>query len=302
MTLVLIIALVLLASAVALIARAVITPRRTSETLEQIGAYGFSGTVVDTGGEGGRRRALDDLATTLGDFMAKRIGPAREAELRAKLVQAGMYTTGPRKFVGYQLMLAIALPILWIWFSGLVASNGALVVFGLALAALIGWVAPLSFLSRKIRFRHDQIDYELPELIDLLVVSVEAGVGFSGSLRIAAERLTGPLGQELRLTMQEQNMGLSSTEALKNLLGRADTPGIRSFVRSVTQGETLGVSIGQIMRNLAGEMRKRRKAAAEEKAQKAPIKMLFPLIFLIFPAMFVVLLIPAFINFFRAIG
>ena len=97
-------------------------------------------------------------------------------------------------------------------------------------------------------------------------------------------------------------MGLSSTEALKNLLGRADTPGIRSFVRSVTQGETLGVSIGQIMRNLAGEMRKRRKAAAEEKAQKAPIKMLFPLIFLIFPAMFVVLLIPAFINFFRAIG
>ena len=147
-----------------------------------------------------------------------------------------------------------------------------------------------------------QIDYELPELIDLLVVSVEAGVGFSGSLRIAAERLTGPLGQELRLTLQEQNMGLSTTEALENLLVRADTPGVRSFVRSVIQGETLGVSIGQIMRNLAGEMRKRRKAAAEEQAQKAPIKMLFPLIFLIFPAMFVVLLIPAFINFFRAIG
>ncbi len=91
-------------------------------------------------------------------------------------------------------------------------------------------------------------------------------------------------------------MGLSSTEALTNMLERADTPGIRMFVRAVVQGETLGVSIGQIMRNLAIEMRKRRRAAAEERAQKAPIKMLFPLIFLIFPAMFVVLLLPAMIT------
>jgi tight adherence protein C len=97
-------------------------------------------------------------------------------------------------------------------------------------------------------------------------------------------------------------MGLPTDQAMANMLARADTDGMRSFVRSMRQGESLGVSIGQIMRNLAGEMRKRCKAAAEEKAQKAPIKMLFPLIFLIFPAMFVVLLIPAFINFFRAIG
>ena len=302
MTLVLILGLLLLAAAVALIARAVVAPPRTAETLQQIGSYGFSGAVVDAGGEGGRRQALDDVANRLGDFMAKRIGPAREAELRQKLVSAGMYTVGPRKFVGYQLLFTLALPIVWIWFAGIVGTNGVLVTFGFVMAAVIGWIAPLSFLSRKVRFRQDQIDYELPELIDLLVVSVEAGVGFSGSLRIAADRLTGPLGQELRLTMQEQNMGLSTTEALKNLLLRCPTPGIRSFVRSVIQGETLGVSIGQIMRNLALEMRKRRKQAAEEKAQKAPIKMLFPLIFLIFPAMFVVLLIPAFINFFRAIG
>ena len=130
------------------------------------------------------------------------------------------------------------------------------------------------------RRRHEQIDYELPELIDLLVVTVEAGVGFVGSMRIASQHVRDPLGQELRLTLQEQSMGLSSTEALTNLLDRADTPGVRMFVRSIVQGETLGVSIGQIMRNLATEMRKRRKAAAEERAQKAPIKMLFPLVFL----------------------
>ena len=115
-------------------------------------------------------------------------------------------------------------------------------------------------------------------------------------------RLEGPLGDELRLTLQEQSMGLSTAEALQNMLLRADTPAMRSFVRSVVQGETLGVSIGEIMRNLATEMRKRRRAAAEERAQKAPIKMLFPLILLIFPAMLVVLVLPALITIFRVLG
>jgi tight adherence protein C len=148
----------------------------------------------------------------------------------------------------------------------------------------------------RTRQRQEQVDWELPELIDLLVVTVEAGIGFVGSMRIAAQHVRDPLGQELRLTLQEQSMGLATSEALTNMLERTDTPGMRMFVRAIVQGETLGVSIGQIMRNLALEMRKRRKAAAEEKAQKAPIKMLFPLIFLIFPAMFIVLLLPAMIT------
>ena len=88
-------------------------------------------------------------------------------------------------------------------------------------------------------------------------------------------------------------MGLALNEALQNLLLRAETPGLRSFIRSVLQGETLGVSIGQILRNVANEMRKRRRALAEERAQKAPIKILFPLVFMIFPAIFVIILAPA---------
>jgi tight adherence protein C len=89
---------------------------------------------------------------------------------------------------------------------------------------------------------------------------------------------------------------------MRNLLTRAETPAMRSFVRSIVQGETLGVSIGDILRNLAIEMRKRRRASAEERAQKAPIKILFPLIFLIFPAMFVILLAPAVFQFLAAFG
>ncbi len=108
--------------------------------------------------------------------------------------------------------------------------------------------------------------------------------------------MKGALGVELRLTLQEQRMGLALRNALLNLVGRADTPNMRTFVRAVTQAETLGVSIGTVMRNVAIEMRKRRRQQAEERAQKAPIKMLFPLVFLIFPAMFVILLGPAVVN------
>ena len=95
-------------------------------------------------------------------------------------------------------------------------------------------------------------------------------------------------------------MGLSTTEALQGMLQRCDTPLMHAFVRAVVQGETLGVSIGQIMRELAVDMRLRRRQAAEERAQKAPTKILFPLVFLIFPAMFVVLLAPAMIEFVKA--
>ena len=97
-------------------------------------------------------------------------------------------------------------------------------------------------------------------------------------------------------------MGLSMEEALRNMLTRCDTPSMRSFVRAIIQGETLGVSIGQIMRSLAVETRKRRRANAEQKAQKAPIKLLFPLIFLIFPAMFLILLGPAVFSIVKALG
>jgi tight adherence protein C len=148
----------------------------------------------------------------------------------------------------------------------------------------------------------ERVEEDLPELIDLLVVTVEAGLGFNGSLRVAAERFHGPLRDELRLTLQEQRLGLPTSTALTNLLDRCETPSMRSFVRSVLQGENLGVSIGQIMRNLGVEMRKRRRQYAEERAQKAPVKMLFPLIFLLLPALFIVLLFPALYTFLQTFG
>ena len=168
------------------------------------------------------------------------------------------------------------------------------------LFAAVGWIGPRWVVQNRADMRLNRIDYDMPELIDLLVVTVEAGLGLSAAFQLASERLSGPLGEELRIVLQEQRMGLQLLQAMENMLGRCDTPAMRSFVRAMVQGERLGVSVGQILRSLAVEMRKRRRAKAEEQAQKAPLKILFPLVFLIFPAMFVVILGPAVISIFDA--
>ncbi len=291
MILILLLGLLLLAGAVALLLQGWrFSHGRTTETLEQIGAYGFAAE-RHVEAQPSQATGVAQLADRVGAF-APRALVGGERAMREHLMAAGLYNTSPRMVVGYRILLGIALPIGWLWLAAATGFPFALILFGVVFLAIGGWLLPMLVLNRRARERTAAIDYELPELIDLLVVTLEAGVSFIASLQMAAERLAGPLGVELRITLQEQRMGLTTNEALKGMLGRADTPGMRTFVRSVLQGETLGTSTGQIMRNLAIEMRKRRRSTAEERAQKAPIKILFPLIFLIFPAMFIVLLGP----------
>jgi tight adherence protein C len=181
------------------------------------------------------------------------------------------------------------------------ASAGEVVIFAM-IAAVAGWLGPSILLGRRARSRLADIDYAMPELVDLLAVILEAGVAFTAALRIASERIRGSLGEELRLTIQEQNLGLSTLDSLQNWMTRCDAPAVQAFVRSMVQGERLGISVGAILRNLAIEMRKRRRQAAEERAHKAAIKILFPLVLLIFPAMFVIILGPALFRISDALG
>ena len=266
-------------------------------TLDQIGTYGYvaeaaGGSEVDAPG----RRPLDSLAGRLGDVAGRRLSRFSEPEVREKLIAAGMYGTTPRKLLGYQVILAIFLPVLALVTLPTLGASGIVTVLGTIAAAVFGWFAPTGYVDRRTRQRFDKIDRQMPEMIDLLVVTIEAGLGILASMRVASEGLPDPLGQELRLTLQEQRMGLSVFEAIESLGRRANAPNMRIFVRALIQGEKLGVSIGTTMRNVALEMRKRRKAVVEEKAQKMPVKLLFPLVFLIFPAIMIVLLVPAFIN------
>jgi len=291
--LILILGLLLLAGAVTLLLQGWrFSQGRTAETLDQIGAYGFSAeTHAEAAATSQATGTVAHLADRVGGF-APSILRGGERTIREQLLAAGLYNTSPRTVIGYRILLGVGLPLGWLWLAAATGFPFAMIVLGVIFLAIAGWILPMLVLNRRARQRTDAIDYELPELIDLLVVTLEAGLSFIASLQMAAERLAGPLGVELRITLQEQRMGLSTNEALKGMLLRADTPGIRTFVRSVLQGETLGTSTGQIMRNLAIEMRKRRRSAAEERAQKAPIKILFPLVLLIFPAMFIVLLGP----------
>jgi tight adherence protein C len=302
-TIILLLGLVLIGAAVALFARATAMARtRSTETLSTIQSYGFAVPKAEEPAPRGLRPMIDGIANQLGRIFGGRMGGFREAKLRELLTAAGMYTTTPRKFTGYRVLAAVSVPVVWMWSASAAGFPAALTMLGLVCTVLVGWMAPMSVVRRRTLRRFEQIDYELPELIDQLVVTVEAGLGFNGSLQLAAEHAHGPLADELRLTLQQQSMGLTTNEALGNMLVRCDTPLMRSFVRSVLQGETLGVSIGKIMRDLATEMRKRRRQAAEEKAQKAPIKILFPLVFLIFPSMFLILLGPAVFSFLNTLG
>ncbi|HXF97687.1 MAG TPA: type II secretion system F family protein [Gaiellaceae bacterium] len=271
-------------------------------TLEQIQTYGY---VAEAAGgsevESPASRPIDSLAGRLGDLAARRLDFG-EAKVRQRLVAAGMYGTTPRKVLGYQVLCAIAFALLALYAIPALGYSLVPAVLGGAAAGVAGWFAPLYYIELRKRRRYDQIDRQLPDMIDLLVVTIEAGLGLLASMRVASESMRDPLGQELRLTLQEQRMGLTVSQAIESLGNRADTPNMRMFVRSLTQGERLGVSIGTTMRNLALEMRKRRRAAAEERAQKMPVKMLFPLIFFIFPAMFIVILVPVGISIFEALG
>jgi tight adherence protein C len=285
-----------------MLARLLVVERTPPARLQaQIDAYGFEAAPAGSSARPLSGR-VDALAATLGAMLANHMKNFREDSLRKELQAAGLYTWNARKFMGYRLLATLGLPLIWIWFASTSGAGPLRLIAGLAFAVAFGWQGPLVLVRRRSRKRLEEVDLQMPELIDLLVTTVEAGVAFSGSLRLAATRFQGALGEELRLALQEQEMGLSANEALMNMLSRADTPAMRSFVRSILQGETLGVSIGKIMRDLAVEMRKRRRQSAEERVQKAPTKMLFPLVFLILPAMFVVILGPAALQILHTIG
>ena len=287
----LIIALLSAGMAIALVARGAVLPRmRAEESLGQIEAYGYRQTEVSDTAES--QALLPGFAARLGDMLRGEGAEKREAEAQRLLQSAGLWQVSPATFMGYRLLAAVATAFVCLWVVVQSGSAPGLAIAVGAYAGVVGWVSPVTYLKRRAARRIERIEIELPELIDLLVVTLEAGLGFASALQRSTDRVRGPLGEEIRFALREHGLGLSIEEALQNMLRRCDAPAVRAFVRAVNQGETLGISIGQIMRDLAGDLRTRRRQIIEEKAQKAPIKMLFPLAFLILPAIFVVVLFP----------
>ena len=289
--------LILIAFSFVLMVRtAAFSRTRQRATLAQIGSYGFRSATHAVERTRSFRDVVHALADAAGARAVARLGSERERQVRSDLDAAGLYRTAAARFVGYRVLAAVAAGAFVALVSlgdGKIGAGGIFLVVWLG---ALGWFMPSFLLKRRARLRLERVDREVPELVDLLVTTVEAGVAFAAGIQLAARSVQGPLGDELRLVLREQSLGLTPDEALRNLAVRVDTPALRAFTQALIQGESLGVSIGKIMRELAVDMRKRRKQMAEERAQKTPTKILFPLVGLILPAMFILALGPMLIR------
>jgi tight adherence protein C len=243
-----------------------------------------------------RERVLVPLGERLARWTLK-LHPRTTIEgVSTRLLAAGLgRTLSPTAFLAFKSGLAIGGFALGALFGGAATGAGGVLFFSLVLAGF-GFIAPDFAVSAKARARKDRIRSELPDALDLMAVSVEAGMGFDGAISKLTEHMQGPLADEFALTLSEIRIGESRQDALKKLAHRTGTPELASFVRAIIQADQLGISLGRILRVQATDSRLKRQAAAEEKAMKAPIKMLFPTVMFIFPSMFLVILGPAFLN------
>ncbi len=173
-----------------------------------------------------------------------------------------------------------------------------------ALAAIVGFILPNYWLLSKVRQRRAAIVRALPDALDMLTIGVEAGLAFESALLRVAEKWRNPLTEEFRRTVGEMRVGTSRETALLRMAERCDVPELNTFVAILVQSSQLGVSISQVLHNQAAEMRLKRRQRAEEMARQAGIKIMIPLGFLIFPALFIVILgpaVPAVLSAFRGV-
>jgi len=169
--------------------------------------------------------------------------------------------------------------------------------FLISLAGIgMGYVMPSFWLSSRISARQKEITRAMPDSLDLLVISVEAGLGFDAALQRLTEKADHALSREFRRVLAEMRMGRPRREALKDMVNRTEVPDLNTFVSAIIQADQLGVSIARVLAVQADQMRLLRRQRAEEQAAKAPLKMLFPMILLIFPSMFIVILGPSLIT------
>ncbi len=201
-------------------------------------------------------------------------------------------------WLGIKAVVAIIFGIVFFLLFAVVNILGMQFLLGAGMSLLgviIGYIAPEFWLGRRIKARQKAILLMIPDTLDLLTISVRAGLGFDAALAKVVEKLKGPLSDEFRRSLAELRVGKSRREALRDIIPRTEVPPLTNFVGAIIQAETLGVSISKVLQVQSEQLRIERRQRAEEQAAKAPIKMLFPLVGCIFPSLFIVILGPAII-------
>ena len=240
-----------------------------------------------------RTRLLEPLFDSIAGAARGLTGSGTAARTQRKLELAGLYDTGWTverilviRFVSAVAGIGLALAVL----SGGVDRNSVLLAI---LVGALSFLGPSAWLNRKVGERQDIIERQLPDIIDQLTVSVEAGLGFDAAMARSAEGRSGPLADELRRVQQDIQVGMPRDEALERMVERTEVADLRQFVVSVRQSTRHGLPIGRVLRVQSQELREKRRARVEEKAASLPVKIVFPLVFCILPSLFVVILGPA---------
>lgn len=233
-----------------------------------------------------------------------KLGPQQSAEqLRLNLQQAGNPgNLTPTQFTGIRMALMLVLLVVFgfiTWTQNLPSEQ---MLMYTAIGGMMGYILPGTWLGNQIKRRKKNIVKALPDALDLLTISVEAGLSFDQGIQRVSEKWDNELSREFKRMLADVRLGRAKRDALRDMSNRCGVDDVQTFVSAIIQAEQLGVSMGRILKIQSDQMRLRRRQRAEEEAHKAPIKMLFPMVFLIFPALFVVILGPAIPRLMNSIG
>lgn len=260
--------------------------------------------------ESANKRRLADLQEAarkvpagLGSLSERFVSPSTQGRLRRRLLEAGQ----PRDLDLDGLMALKAVSsvvglVLAIVLAGSAGFSAGRVLMLAGICGLIGFFGPDLWLSRLIDKRQRQISQSLPDILDMLTISVEAGLGFDAAISKVVMNFKGVLSQEFFRWLQEVQLGRTRKQAWRDLADRINVPEVNSFILAILQADTFGISIGTVLRVQADEMRTRRRQRAEEAAMKTPVKVVFPLVLCIFPALMIVILGPAGIKIVQSFG
>jgi len=244
-----------------------------------------------------RERLLRPLLKQAAAACSRWMPAQKKASLQQRLLRAGNpWRLSAGEFIALQYALAVFLALAALLTLNRLSLTAPQAVSLSLLAGAAGFLLPETILKKRIRSRREEALRQLPNTLDLLMASIEAGMGFDGALQKVGEKNRGVLGEEFQKTLREIQMGIPRREALRNLGIRLDCEELQRIISSIIQADQMGVSMGSILRIQSAQLRQQRRQKAEERAAKAPIMMLFPLVFFIFPALFAVLLGPAIIQ------
>jgi len=236
-------------------------------------------------------RIVKPILTGFANILTKRNKVDTASQLKKELAQAG--NPGGLTATEFNVLKIILMIVPAPLFAGIGIVAGIPIKnlgIGTLVIFIIGFLGPRIYLQRLVEFRKYMIQKSLPDVLDLLCVSVEAGLGFDIALAKLISKFKGPIAEELRVVLQEMQMGRTRKEALKAMADKMDVPDLSSFISAVVQADQLGVSVSKILKVQSAQVRLKKRQRAEQLAMQAPVKMLFPMVGCIFPTIMVVLL------------